>query len=276
METNAILQADILDILFDGRNKEYGAYQLRKTYTKRLFIAIACMSAIVGIFTVIQVTHHSEGTDTAIPLYVKPVELINLPEKQESIPETPPPPKSAEVQTLEITKFTPLNVVKDELMEPDEKLPSQDALANTNIGAINQTGIKSSVLMPPVEQSTGGVEAPKTVTQDYEGIFTVVQVEAKFPGGAAAWKKFLERNLNSNVPVDNGAPASKYTVVVSFLVDKNGIISDITALNDPGYGTAEEAVRVLKKSPQWVPALQNGRNVIYRQKQQITFIVTEQ
>lgn len=276
MDTNTILQADILDILFDGRNKEYGAYQLRKTYARRLFIAMACMAAIVGIFTVVQFTHHRDGAANANPLYVKPVELINLPEKQEPIHETPPPPARTEVQTPEITRFTPPDVVNDELMKPDESLPSQDALANTTIGPIDQVGIKSTVLMPQVEQSTGGIEAPKTVAQDYEGIFTIVQVEAKFPGGASAWKKFLERNLNSNVPVENGAPPSTYTVVVSFLVDKNGRISDITALNDPGYGTADEAVRVLKKSPQWTPALQNGRNVIYRQKQQITFIVTEQ
>ncbi len=92
----------------------------------------------------------------------------------------------------------------------------------------------------------------------------------------AAWQKYLERNLNSSVPVDNGAPPGKYTVVVSFIVDKTGALSDIKAENDPGYGTKEEAIRVLKKSPNWKPAVQNGRNVIYRQRQSITFVVADE
>jgi protein TonB len=59
-------------------------------------------------------------------------------------------------------------------------------------------------------------------------------------------------------------------------VDKSGNISEVQALNDPGYGTSQEAVRVIKKGPPWTPAVQNGRNVIYRQKQSITFQVSEQ
>jgi len=131
------------------------------------------------------------------------------------------------------------------------------------------------VVAPPVEQSTGQVEAPKAQEEDYDKEFKTVQIEAKFPGGNAGWQKYLERNLNANAPVDNGAPPANYTVIVSFLVDKNGNISEVQALNDPGYGTAEEAVRVIKKGPAWSPAVQNGRNVIYRQKQSVTFQVTE-
>ena len=103
-----------------------------------------------------------------------------------------------------------------------------------------------------------------------------MQVEAKFPGGQAAWTKFLERNLNNQTPADNGAAPGNYTVTVSFLVDKEGNISQVQALTDPGYGCAQEAVRVIQKGPKWEPAIQNGRKVIYRQKQNITFQVTEQ
>ena len=74
---------------------------------------------------------------------------------------------------------------------------------------------------------------------------------------------------------DNGAPPGNYTVVVSFLVDKEGNISEVKAENDPGYGTADEAVRVIQRGPKWKPAVQNGRNVIYRQRQSITFQVAE-
>jgi len=82
--------------------------------------------------------------------------------------------------------------------------------------------------------------------------------------------------LNSETAAENGAPAGRYTVTLSFIVDREGNISDIQTLNDPGYGTAAEAIKVIKKSKQWIPAIQNGRNVIYRQKQSITFVVTEE
>ena len=101
-----------------------------------------------------------------------------------------------------------------------------------------------------------------------------IQIEAKFPGGARAWQTYLERNLNSNVPVDHRAPNGIYTVIVSFLVDESGNISEVKALTNPGYGTAEEAVRIIKSGPPWIPAVQDGKNVIYRQKQSITFQVS--
>ena len=103
-----------------------------------------------------------------------------------------------------------------------------------------------------------------------------VQIEAKFPGGPDVWRMFLERNLNNQTPADHGAPPGNYTVTVSFLVDEDGNVSDVQALNNPGYGTAEEAVRVIKKGPKWRPAIKNGKNVIYRQKQNITFQVSQQ
>ena len=67
-----------------------------------------------------------------------------------------------------------------------------------------------------------------------------------------------------------------YTVHLFFLVLKDGTVTEVEALQDPGYGCAAEAVRVIQKGPKWRPAIQNGRNVIYRQKQNITFQVTEQ
>lgn len=100
-----------------------------------------------------------------------------------------------------------------------------------------------------------------------------VQIEAKFPGGSDAWRMFLERNLNNAVAAQHHAPNGNYTVTVSFMVDENGNISDIQALNDPGYGTVQEVIRVIKKGPKWIPAVKDGKNVIYRQKQNITFQV---
>ncbi|HAN37306.1 MAG TPA: energy transducer TonB, partial [Chitinophagaceae bacterium] len=191
-------------------------------------------------------------------------------------PPPPPPPPKVEPPKIEITKFTPPKIVKDEEVKPEDEIKQQDELDNTTIGKINQEGIKTDVVAPPVEEKgTGTVEAPK-VEEDYDKEFKTVQIEAKFPGGLGEWKRFLERNLNRDVPIDNGAPVGNYTVVVSFLVDKDGNVSEVRAENNPGYGTSEEAVRVIKRGPKWTPAVQNGRNVIYRQKQTITFQVSEE
>jgi antitoxin component YwqK of YwqJK toxin-antitoxin module len=105
---------------------------------------------------------------------------------------------------------------------------------------------------------------------------SIVQIEAKFPGGRDAWRKYLEKNLNANILLMHHAPDGNYTVTVSFMVDENGKVSDVRAENDPGYGTAEEAVRVIKKGPNWMPAIKDGRFVAYRQKQNIVFQVSGQ
>jgi len=275
MEQNKILSADVLDIIFEGRNKEYGAYDLRKTYERRLMIAVGAMIAICAIIFLVTILSSFVAPKKQTQILVQDVQLANVQEQKKPEPPPPPPPKQ-EPPKVEITKFTPPKIVKDEEVKPEEKPPEQEKLEDTKIGTINQEGEKTDVVAPPTEQSTGQVEAPKAQEQDYDKEFKTVQIEAKFPGGAGAWQKYLERNLNSNVPVDNGAPPGNYTVIVSFLVDKSGNISEVQALNDPGYGTGAEAVRVIKKGPAWTPAVQNGRNVIYRQKQSITFQVSEQ
>ena len=106
-------------------------------------------------------------------------------------------------------------------------------------------------------------------------VFTKVDVEATFTGGSQAWKRYLERNLNANVPVENDAPIGIYTVIAQFIVDKNGNISNIETLTDFGYGMEQEVIRILKKSPQWVPAMQNDRVVKAYRKQPITFVIED-
>lgn len=107
--------------------------------------------------------------------------------------------------------------------------------------------------------------------------FNKVQQEPTYPGGSLAWKRYLERNLKSNVPIKNGAPVGNYEIIVSFLVNKNGETSEIKAIEQPekDYGTAAEAVRVIKESGRWNPAKQNGHAVNYRSKQKLIFSVTK-
>ncbi|MFT4155670.1 energy transducer TonB [Parafilimonas sp.] len=273
MEANKIMGADILDILFDGRNKAYGAYELRKSYNKRMVRALIIMLGVCLLIFIGSVIAKKIDEGKPKQMEVKDVVLedIKEPEKKNEPPPPPPPPK--EPPKVQVTKFTPPKIVKDEEVKPEEKPPEQEKLEDTKIGSFNQEGVKSDVVEAPVEKGTGKVEAPKVATEDYDKEFTSVQVEAKFPGD---WSKYLTHNLNSQVPADNGAPAGRYTVTVSFLVAKDGSISEVQALNDPGYGCGAEAVRVIKKGPKWQPAIQNGRNVIYRQKQNIVFVVSDQ
>jgi len=267
------MNADVLDILFEGRNKEYGAYELRKSYNKRMVRALVIMLGVCLIIFIGSKIAKAISDRAPKQMVVQDVQLedIKEPDKKDQPPPPPPPPK--EPPKVEVTKFTPPKIVKDEEVKPEEKPPEQEKLEDTKIGAFNQEGDKSDVVEAPVEKGTGQVEAPKEKVEDYDKEFTSVQVEAKFPGD---WGKYLERNLNSQVPADNGAPPGRYTVTVSFRVDKDGSISEVQALNDPGYGCGDEAVRVIKKGPKWNPAIQNGRNVIYRQRQNIVFQVTDQ
>ena len=116
-------------------------------------------------------------------------------------------------------------------------------------------------------------EPPSDTVVIGDGVFEKVDVEATFSGGEAAWRKYLEQNLDPNVPVENGAPIGIYTVVVQFIVDKTGAISDIKTLTNFGYGMEQEVMRIMKKSPMWSPASQNNRSVKAYRKQPVTFVI---
>lgn len=106
--------------------------------------------------------------------------------------------------------------------------------------------------------------------------FTKVKREASFPGGDVAWQAFLGSNLKPNTPVKHKAPAGDYVVVVQFVVDTDGKITEIKPLTAHGYGMEEEVVRVIKKSPRWIPALiEKGVKVKAYRKQPISFVVSD-
>jgi protein TonB len=272
MDVNKILIADFLDILFDGRNKEYGAYELRKSYNKRLTVAIVTMMTIVVLIFVGTVISKDVARNRKLQLEAKDVELEAVKEQpKDQPPPPPPPPKAPEPPKVEIAKFTPPKIVPDEEVKEDEKPPEVEKLETAKIGTINQEGTKDEgIVAPPVvSQGTGEVVAPKAVEEDYEKVFTKVENPAEFPGGPDAWRRYLERNLRyPEAAQENGTQG---VVRVEFIVDKEGNISEVRALNDPGDGLAEEAVRIIKKGPKWIPAEQNGRKVIYRHIQAITF-----
>ncbi len=106
-------------------------------------------------------------------------------------------------------------------------------------------------------------------------VFDGVELGPSFPGGNAAWRKFLERTVNSDAPASNGAPDGIYTVWIKFIVETNGEIKEINPLTNFGYGMEDEVVRTMKLSPKWVPATQNGHIVRAFQQQPITFVVND-
>ncbi|MBK8606937.1 MAG: energy transducer TonB [Chitinophagaceae bacterium] len=201
------------------------------------------------------------------------VDLIDLP-PDEKIPEPPPKqetPPPEEVQVKQ-EKLVEMEIVEDDkVIEPP---PSQDALAIAKIGDTKLDGIlDDKIAKPEIKEGIAkGILEVKRNTEP-EQPYTTVQVEAQFIGD---WIKFLKRNLDPETPTRNDAPVGRYTVVVQFVVDKEGVVSDIKALTNHGYGLEAEAVRVLKKAPKWKPAIQNGYEVKAYRKQLITFDVLEE
>ncbi|MFM7710236.1 MAG: energy transducer TonB [Ferruginibacter sp.] len=112
--------------------------------------------------------------------------------------------------------------------------------------------------------------ADQTNDPNEDLIFTKVETEARFPGN---WTNYLMEHLNADLPSKNNAPVGTYTVIVRFVVDKNGEIRNVIAENNPGYGLAKEAVRVIKASGRWSPGVQNGRPVTCYKRQPITWMV---
>lgn len=113
----------------------------------------------------------------------------------------------------------------------------------------------------------------KRITLD--SIIDNPEIHAEYRGGEQEWTKFITKYINPLIPIINGAPLGEYRVTATFIINRDGTISDFVVLNDPGYGTAKELLRVLKKSSKWKPAIHNGQNVKSIRKQNFKFIVDQ-
>ena len=272
MEANKILSADVLDLIFEGKNKEYGAYNLRKTYNKRITRAfiITASVAVIAIGGSLLASNLKGSSDKKVKM--QEVTLTEVKQEEKKIIPPPPPPPKVEPPKVEMKQFTPPVIKKDEDVEKPP--PPQEELKDVKIAEVNQEGIKDENIATPVVIDEGKQIVEEKKEDDENKIFDKVEIEAKFPGGDGKWRQYLERNCNAQVATDNGAPEGTYTTVVQFVVDKEGNISDVKAMTNHGYGMEEEAVRVIKKGPNWTPAVQNGRQVKAYRKQPITFQVT--
>ena len=266
MESSTILTADILDIIFEGRNKEYGAYDLRRNYGRRLTVSIAVMLSVILLLCIGYAFAGNKkimAKDIIIP---EDPHLTDIKKPDEPVV-PPPPPKQPDPPKVEMAKFTPPKIVHDEDVKEDEKPPEMDKLEDIKIATYNQDGLKDeNIVAPPV--ADGGrdvVVAPTKDEEDWNKTFTKVEIESEYPGGSQAWQRYLNRNLHFP-PVDD----VQGTIVVQFIVDQDGFVSNVEAISGPEELRAE-AVRVIRKSGKWTPAIQNGRQVRSYKKQPIVF-----
>jgi protein TonB len=193
MDAMKILGADVLDIVFDGRNKAYGAYELRRSYNRRLMKAILITSSVLLLlFAGCSVVGRSQG-ETVRPPTVDDVDLTAL--KEHIVEPPPPPPPKPIVPQVAMRIFTSPLIVKE--VPENERPPEQAELDDVKIGTVNTDGTNDDGMVAPAgpvgDGGKGVVEAPK---KDDDGIvFVPIEAEAQFPGGMQAWARFLNKNL---------------------------------------------------------------------------------
>lgn len=264
MLAHEIAHAAYLDILFENKNKEYGAYLLRKNYNKRFFISLTVMFSILACsLTLYYLYEPPEFLPVSKSIDVD-IELVRHDEKQIQPP--PPPLKPPPPQKITSTKHLVPIITKDEV-DPKDLPPTRDELDSRKIGLITQEGLDMDrTVLPPDDVNKGIIELP--VKRDDDVIFRKVEIESSFPGGPNAWQRFLIKTLRYPEPAIT--LFIQGTVVIRFVVDKEGAISNVEAISGPEELRAE-AMRVIKKSGKWNPAIQNGRQVKSYKLQAINF-----
>lgn len=273
MDATKVLSADILDILFERMNKDYGAYQLRKGYNQRLkkALSITAALALLAIGGMEASQWYAKYIIAHKPI-VKDVSLMNVvdPKPAPVIPPAPIP-KAVTPPRIEIVRVTPPRIVDEPA--PDRTMKNNVDLDNVTIGNTDQKGIKDpSIVNPPKTDVDSKVVAGPPPDDDH--VFMKVEMEATFPGGDAAWIAYVRKTVTEHMDElqEDGKSGS---VDVQFIVDRTGAVSDVEALSMQGSKLAEIAVNAIRRGPNWKPAQQNGRFVKAFRRQKITFQMPE-
>lgn len=271
MTDKEILQASLLDILFDNRNKDYGAYVLRRDYRQRLLIALVSALGIASLFLSLNFYHKKDSVSPGsivnkdsviIHSYIIPVDKPKEPERQKEL--------SKSVQKTAQVKFTSNIIIKDDNKLKETDVPDVTELSEKNISNKNNIGIPSNGIENI--NNEGKDENNGTVTNE-NGKFIPVEREPEFPGGQEALIRFLKNNLNTPEDLSEG---EKKTVKAIFIVGTDGMISGVDIVQSGGNIFDKEVIRVCKKMPRWKPALQNGSGVAVSYVLPVTFIGVEQ
>jgi len=274
-----LFKKEWLDVVFENRNKEYGAYALRKFAPKATNIALFSVSAVVLAFVAVKAFDINifpetkvEEVEVVTPVTLEDLELPEPPPEEEPLPEEEAPPEriAEEPPAEDLIRFPEPKVVDSR--EVKEEVVSQEEIKEKNAtparitlkGTPGASGVPTGEFGPKkvegaITGSTKGVEGgdPNKV---YD--FEAVEVPASYPGGINEFRKFVNSAYTyPPAAIDAGV---KGTVELSFVIDKNGNLTDIKVVRDLSHGTGQAAINALKKSKKWNPAVQNGRSVPVR------------
>ncbi|MET4140772.1 energy transducer TonB [Pedobacter sp. UYP1] len=261
-----------LDVVFDQKNKSYGAYMLRRqsssdtvkalfiagTLFILLFLSPKIISLIKGNTTL---DEHQEITRVVTVQATPPVVKH----------ETPPPAAVVPPRAKETSVKFPPPIVVDKEVETD---PVQiKDLVNANPGQKDIVGDPDGQVV--VTGPTGDGLAKQAAVEDDPKVYDFVNLEVQpaFPGGIAQFYTYLSKAIRFPEAAQEANVQGK--VFVSFIVETNGKLTDIKVERKLGYGTDEEAIRVLKASPVWTPGFQNGRKVRVRYNIPISFSLAQ-
>jgi periplasmic protein TonB len=257
---------DALDIVFANRNREYGAYQLRRAYPRYLLRALTIGIVLIGIGVLLP--HIVSAVSAMIP-EAPPVEVtVELgppreidatppPPPPPPVPTPPPPPRSTQI-------FVPPAVLRDDLVEERER-PSVEDLKNNNkdIGTqnIDVTEERPPVIDPGLDDIPVIEEPEKPKEEEVFDIFGINKPPT-FPGGEKELLRFLAENIQ--YPALARESNVQGNVALSFVIGKDGTVTDVQVLKDIGAGCGKEAVRVVRNMPKWFPGEANGNPVKVR------------
>ena len=268
------------DLVFEGKNKDFGAYVIRTESTKRHNLAV--LWALIGAVAVaalslglMKANQYLEERRLAALQDQKTYIVDFTPETEEQQPEQqiiePEEPEVLE-DVLSSVKVTELQIVDDDKVRPEDEILTQEEIEETNkaFGQTNvgngqderdkfQTAVTDVVVEKPVEK-------PKeTVVQ----VFRSVEQMPQFPGGEAALMKYLQSHINyPPMAVENGVQGR---VVVQFVVDKTGKVGEVVVVRNVDKDLDKEAVRVCKSLPKFTPGRQNGQAVAVWYTLPVTF-----
>jgi protein TonB len=241
------------DIVFENRNKAYGAYTIRSSYVRFLFwaiiITLLVIAFIIGYPKLAEWLSPPEVVEEKALPTTRYTDLAPPPPIDKN---TPPPPKlDVPPPVKKAIKFLPPKVTEKEVQE-EEKIPTQDEVKQTDPGPETVDGTGDVIFDEPVED----VVKEKS---DEDVIFTVVEQPAEYSGGYEAMAKFIGKNLK--YPAQARRMGVEGSVFVSFVIDKEGKISDVQIVKGIAADCDKEAARVVSLMPPWKPGKQNGRPV---------------
>lgn len=271
-----------LDVVFENRNKSYGAYQLRKSNGANMLKSLLITFSAVGLGIIIYSFTHKVAI-VEPPLISPnereiPVEIKNLlpPKEEEKVFEATPKtelPKAVAKAAKVKTKAIPNRVVRDELVKTDPpKTTDEGAIGKENIeGPATELNIPAGTENGKPGgngKDEGGDSGSGMEVVDMGGLTSLPEPY----DGMEGWNKYLSRNLRYPVIAAENGLSGK--VFISFIIEKDGTLTDIKVERGAGNGFDEEALRVLKKAKAWKPGTQNGRPVRVRYTIPISFTIT--